>query len=160
MIVYPLLVKLMGLDPTDAGVFIGGTIHDVAQVVGADYLISNHTGDVATVVKLLVPVVLGLAIAFKSKNGRAEVDAPPLVPFFLIGFVWLVIVNSVGSIPHEVNGWINNASRACLVTAIAALGVKTSFQSLASLGWRPVFMPLMETVWIALLVAAALLLGR
>ncbi len=165
MIVYPLLVKLMGLDPTDAGVFIGGTIHDVAQVVGAGYLISNHTGDVATFVKLtrvacLVPVVLGLAIAFKSKNGRAEVDAPPLVPFFLIGFVWLVIVNSVGLIPHEVNGWINNASRACLVTAIAALGVKTSFQSLASLGWRPVFMLLMETVWIALLVAAALLLGR
>ena len=165
MIVYPLLVKLLGFDPTEAGVFIGGTIHDVAQVVGAGYLVSNHTGDVATFVKLtrvacLVPVVLGLSIMFKRKDGKSEVDAPPLVPFFLIGFVWLVITNSLGLIPQEVNGWINNASRACLVIAIAALGVKTSFQSLASLGWRPVIMLVMETVWIAAFVAIAVLLTR
>jgi uncharacterized membrane protein YadS len=103
MIVYPLLVKLLGFDPTEAGVFIGGTIHDVAQV-GAGYLVSNHTGDVAIFVKLtrvacLVPVVLGLSIMFKRKDGKSEVDAPPLVPFFLIGFVWLVITNSSGPDP-------------------------------------------------------------
>lgn len=165
MIVYPMLVKLIGLDPTEAGVFIGGTVHDVAQVVGAGYLVSNHTGDVATFVKLtrvacLVPVVLGLSIAFKTRNGKTEFDAPPIVPFFLIGFVLLVIINSIGVIPHQVGGWINTASRACLVTAISALGVKTSFQSLASLGWRPVIMLVMETVWIAVLVIGALLLGR
>jgi uncharacterized integral membrane protein (TIGR00698 family) len=165
MIVYPLVVNLLGLDPTEAGVFIGGTIHDVAQVVGAGYLVSNHTGDVATFVKLtrvacLVPVVLTLAILFKSKDGKTDIDAPPLVPFFLIGFVWLVLANSLGFIPQQATGWISDASRACLVTAIAALGVKTSFQSLASLGWRPVFMLVMETVWIAMLVAGALLLSR
>lgn len=165
MIVYPVLVKFLGLDPTEAGIFIGGTIHDVAQVVGAGYLISSHTGDVATFVKLtrvacLVPVVLGLAIAFKSRNGTTEFDAPPLVPFFLIGFVWLVIANSLGFISQSVGEWIGHISRACLVAAIAALGVKTSFQSLASLGWRPVLMLVMETVWIALLVALAVLLGR
>jgi uncharacterized integral membrane protein (TIGR00698 family) len=164
MIAYPLLVKLLGLNPTQAGVFLGGTIHDVAQVVGAGYLLSNHTGDVATFVKLtrvacLVPVVLGLSIAFKSKNRKTGIDTPPLIPFFLIGFVWLMMANSLGLLPKEINGWFSNASRACLVTAIAALGVKTSFQSLASLGWRPVLMLVMETMWIALLVAAALLLG-
>ncbi len=165
MIVYPLVVNLLGLDMTEAGVFIGGTIHDVAQVVGAGYLISNHTGDVATFVKLtrvacLVPVVLIVAILFKNRNGKTEVGAPPLVPFFLIGFVWLVTANSVGVIPHQATSLINDASRACLVTAIAALGVKTSFQSLASLGWRPVFMLAMETVWIAMFVACSLLLSR
>lgn len=165
MIVYPLLVKLFGLNPTEAGVFIGGTIHDVAQVVGAGYLVSNHTGDVATFVKLtrvacLVPVVLGLSIAFKTKNSKTELNMPPVVPFFLIGFAWLVLVNSTGFLPGQVIGWINDVSRACLVTAIAALGVKTSFQSLASLGWRPVIMLVMETVWIAVAVIAALLLSR
>jgi uncharacterized integral membrane protein (TIGR00698 family) len=165
MIVYPLLVKLIGFDPTEAGVFLGGTIHDVAQVVGAGYMISNHTGDVATFVKLtrvacLVPVVLGLSIMFKSKDGKTDLDAAPLVPFFLIGFIVLVIANSLGFIQHEVAGWLNNASRACLVTAIAALGVKTSFQSLVSLGWRPVIMLVMETVWIAAFVAITLLLTR
>ncbi|MGB6054011.1 MAG: putative sulfate exporter family transporter, partial [Burkholderiaceae bacterium] len=165
MIVYPLIVKLLGLDPDAAGIFIGGTIHDVAQVVGAGYMISTHTGDVATFVKLtrvacLVPAVLALSILFKSRVGKTEVRTQPLVPVFLIGFVWFVIANSFGFIPAPAGDWIGHASRACLVTAIAALGVKTSFQSLASLGWRPVAMLVGETVWLALFVLAALALMR
>lgn len=165
MIVYPLLVKLLGLDATAAGIFIGGTIHDVAQVVGAGYLISSHTGDVATFVKLtrvacLVPVVLALSVLFKSRAGNTEINTQPLVPFFLIGFVWLMIANSYSFIPAQAADWINTASRACLVTAIAALGVKTSFQSLAALGWRPVVMLIAETVWIAVFVLATLVIGR
>jgi uncharacterized integral membrane protein (TIGR00698 family) len=165
MIIYPLIVKLLGLSPTEAGIFIGGTVHDVAQVVGAGYLISSHTGDVATFVKLtrvacLVPVVLTLALIFSTKDGKTEIDTPPMVPVFLIGFVVLMMANSVGLIPAQAGGWINNASRACLVTAIAALGVKTSFQSLASLGWRPVLMLVADTVWIAAFVLVALFISR
>jgi len=162
MIVYPLLVKLIGLDATQAGVFLGGTIHDVAQVVGAGYLISNHTGEVATFVKLtrvacLVPAVLTLSIIFKGRGGHADIGGQPLVPVFLIVFVLLVIINSFGVIPPQVDAAINTASRACLVTAIAALGVKTSFQALAELGWRPVVMLVAETVWIGLFVLLSLL---
>jgi len=165
MIIYPLIVKLLGMDPDAAGIFIGGTIHDVAQVVGAGYMISPHTGDVATFVKLtrvacLVPAVLALSILFKSRAGKTEVQTQPLVPVFLIGFVWFVIANSLGLIPAPAGEWISHASRACLVTAIAALGVKTSFQSLASLGWRPVAMLVGETVWLLLFVLAALALMR
>jgi uncharacterized integral membrane protein (TIGR00698 family) len=165
MILYPVLVKALGLDDTAAGVFLGGTIHDVAQVVGAGYLISPHAGDVATFTKLtrvacLVPVVLALSIAFNSRQGKTELNSPPLIPFFLIGFVWLVIANSYGFIPHQATVWLGGVSRACLVMAIAALGVKTSFQSLASLGWRPVLMLVAESVWIALFVMVALLLIR
>lgn len=165
MIVYPLLVKLIGLDPTQAGVFLGGTIHDVAQVVGAGYLISNHTGEVATFVKLtrvacLVPAVLALSFIFKGRGGKADIGGQPLVPVFLIGFVLLMIVNSFGVIPPQVGTVINTASRACLVTAIAALGVKTSFQALASLGWRPVVMLVAETLWIGLFVLISLLFVR
>ncbi|MFC7518131.1 YeiH family protein [Herbaspirillum sp. GCM10030257] len=161
MVVYPVVARLLDLDPTMAGIFIGGTIHDVAQVVGAGYLMSNHTGDVATLVKLtrvacLVPVVIGLTIIFSTRNSTTEFDTPPLVPFFLIGFVWLMACNSAGFIPPEVAAGINRVSRACLVTAIAALGVKTSFQSLASLGWRPIAMLVAETVWLAVFVLLAL----
>lgn len=161
MVVYPLIVKLVGLDAAAAGVFIGGTIHDVAQVVGAGYLISNEAGDVATFVKLtrvacLVPVVIGLSIAFKTRAGTTEFDLPPVVPFFLIGFVWLMLANSLGYVPVAVASALADASQACLVVAIAALGVKTSFKSLASLGWGPVFMLVAETVWIACFVLGAL----
>ena len=53
MILYPIFATSIGLDHQHAGVFIGGTIHDVAQVVGAGYIISPETGDIATYVKLL-----------------------------------------------------------------------------------------------------------
>jgi uncharacterized integral membrane protein (TIGR00698 family) len=165
MIVYPLLIKLLHLDPTAAGIFLGGTIHDVAQVVGAGYMVSNHTGDVATLVKLtrvacLVPVVLALSFLFSRRGAGAGASAggQPLVPIFLLGFVALMILNSCGWIAPPVAGMLGAASRACLVTAIAALGMKTSFQSLASLGWRPVLMLVADTVWIAGFVLVALML--
>lgn len=163
MIAYPLLAHFFELDATAAGIFIGGTIHDVAQVVGAGYLISNHTGDVATFVKLmrvasLVPIVVIISILYRSRDGVTQFNSTPLVPFFLVGFIWLLLANSFHLIPAAASDWINTASRACLVIAIAALGVKTSFQSLASLGWTPVLMLIGETVWIALIVLAALLI--
>ena len=63
MVLYPMLVRGLGLDPQQAGFFLGGTIHDVAQVVGAGYSMGQQTGDAATVVKLmrvamLVPVIV------------------------------------------------------------------------------------------------------
>jgi len=157
MVIYPLLVNVFGLDATQAGIFIGGSIHDVAQVVGAGYLISSHAGDVATIVKLtrvacLVPVVLAISIAFNSRARQTEINLPPLVPFFLIGFLWLLLANSFHFIPSQIANWVGVLSRACLVTAIAALGVKTSFHSLASLGWQPVIMLVAETLWLAALI--------
>lgn len=53
MIVYPILAMMLGLSGEKIGVFLGGTIHDVVQVVGAGYMISPLTGDTATMVKLL-----------------------------------------------------------------------------------------------------------
>ena len=71
MIVYPLVSTALGFSNTQAGIFIGGTIHDVAQVVGAGYSISNETGDTATYVKLLrvamlVPVVFSIALLLSA----------------------------------------------------------------------------------------------
>ncbi len=161
MVVYPLIVSLAGLDAAEAGIFIGGSIHDVAQVVGAGYLISNETGDIATFVKLtrvacLVPVVIALSILFKTRAGTTEFDLPPVVPFFLIGFIWLMLTNSLGYVPAQVASVLADASQTCLVIAIAALGMKTSFRSLASLGWGAVFMLVAETVWIACFVLGAI----
>ena len=79
MVTYPLLVKSLGMDFRTAGVFLGGTIHDVAQVVGAGFIISPETGNISTVVKLmrvamLVPAVLSFSLLFRqtSPTGAAE----------------------------------------------------------------------------------------
>jgi uncharacterized integral membrane protein (TIGR00698 family) len=160
MIFYPSLVEALRLDQEYAGVFLGGTIHDVAQVVGAGYTISPHTGDVATFVKLLrvmllVPVVLAFSLLYRraQRSATRQRSAIP-IPSFLLGFAMLVVINSLGWLPTVITDGMSLLSRWCLVTAIAALGVKTSFQQLLRLGWRPVAMLVINTVFLALLVLA------
>ncbi len=162
MIFYPMIVGALGFDAVHAGLFLGGTIHDVAQVVGAGYMISPEAGDVATYVKMLrvamlLPVVVLLLVVF-SAGARGDADkGPPLVPLFLAGFIALVCINSLGLIPAPLTSAMNDVSRWCLVTAIAALGMKTSFRKLATVGWRPVGLMVIETAWIALVVLAAVI---
>ena len=160
MILYPILVTSFGLDHVRAGIFLGGTIHDVAQVVGAGFMISPETGDIATYVKLLrvamlVPVVALIAWIVARRPGGSRTGKGPILPLFLVGFVALVAVNSLGWLPAFAVDAATDVSRWCLVTAIAALGMKTSFKDLAAVGWRPIGLMLAETVWIALLVLAA-----
>jgi uncharacterized integral membrane protein (TIGR00698 family) len=156
MILYPVFATSIGLDHRQAGIFIGGTIHDVAQVVGAGYTISNETGDIATYVKLLrvamlLPAVFAISFLIAQSGGHGE-GARAALPLFLVGFAALVVVNSFGLLPQIAIDLANEASRWCLVAAIAALGMKTSFKALFAVGWRPVGLMLAETLWIAALV--------
>jgi len=164
MIFYPLLVTFLGLKADEAGIFLGGTIHDVAQVVGAGYMVSQETGDISTYVKLLrvaalVPVVVLVSLILSEGTGSGE-RIRRAFPMFLVGFCALVILNSLLSLPAEVTSFATSLSSYCLVTAISALGMKTSFRSLVEVGWRPVGMMVAETFWIGLLVLAAIFLMR
>lgn len=175
MVAYPLIARLLGLPPHLAGLFLGGTIHDVAQVVGAGYTLGTEAGDHATVVKLfrvamLSVVVVVVSALFKAQRehaataqaGQMQGAGRPqsLVPWFLWLFLALVVVNSLGMVPPGVQRELVDISRACLVVAIAALGVKTSFRQLAQAGWKPFLLLLVETVWMAALVLAAVFLIR
>jgi uncharacterized integral membrane protein (TIGR00698 family) len=167
MISYPIICRLLGLSPEQAGMFLGGTIHDVAQVVGAGYMMSPATGDIATLVKLLrvallVPAVVVLAWLFRQQCARAGAGQKrmPLIPGFLAAFIVLVALNSLGFIPSLASAAMGDVSRACLVVAISALGAKTSLQKLATVGWRPIALLVGETLFLALLVLALLLLAR
>jgi uncharacterized integral membrane protein (TIGR00698 family) len=168
MILYPVLASALGFDPHITGIFLGATIHDVAQVVGAGYSVSTVAGDTATIVKLfrvamLLPVVLVISFALQ-RSGAAVApgeERPPLLPLFLVGFAGLVLVNSLGWLPALAEQGLQEASRWCLVVAIAALGTKTSLGDLARVGWRPVAIIVGETLFVGLFVLAGLvLLGR
>ena len=164
MIIYPLIVSALQLTHVEAGVFLGGTIHDVAQVVGAGYMISPETGDVSTYVKLmrvavLVPVVVLVSFGL-SDGGHTGERIRRAFPVFLVGFCICVVVNSVMQLPTSLTSFASSVSSFCLVTAIAALGMKTSFRSLVDVGWRPVGMMVAETIWIGALVLAAVWLAR
>jgi uncharacterized integral membrane protein (TIGR00698 family) len=156
MILYPVFVKVIGFDDGQSGIFLGGTIHDVAQVVGAGYTISPATGDIATYVKLLrvallLPVVITIPLLFWGSHVKAG-RGKPAFPLFLLGFAALVALRSTRIIPPPAIDVLNDVSRWCLVAAIAALGMKTSFKQVFAAGWRPIGLMVAETAWIAALV--------
>ncbi|MDM1246583.1 putative sulfate exporter family transporter [Acinetobacter sp. R933-2] len=157
MIVYPMIAKWLNLSPIEAGVFLGATIHDVAQVVGAGYSMSTETGDTATVVKLmrvamLLPVILCAAMITRMQGNDSTGERPPLLPFFAVGFLVLACINSTGWVPTIVQTGLNDLSRWCLVIAISALGMKTQLKELASVGMKPILLMIGETVFLILLV--------
>lgn len=160
MVAYPPLASWLGFDDITAGVFVGATIHDVAQVVGAGYTISDAAGQTATLVKLmrvacLIPVVAVIAYVFRRQT--AGEGKTPALPFFLIGFVLLMLLNSTGLIPAPVVAALSQLSGFCLVLAVAALGIKTSLGGLVSVGVGPIIAITLQTILLALFAALVLM---
>jgi uncharacterized integral membrane protein (TIGR00698 family) len=160
MILYPIAVALLGWDHHAAGIFLGGTIHDVAQVVGAGYGVSTDTGDTATIVKLirvamLLPVCVAIGVALHVRGSQAA-HAAPVLPWFAVAFAILVGIASMGWIPAPLVDAGSTISRWFLVTAIAAIGMKTSLKSLVDMGLKPVMLVVVETIFLAALVAGVL----
>ncbi len=161
MMVYPLLATIFEFNDRAAGIFIGATIHDVAQVVGAGYSISAETGDTAAIVKLLrvsclLPVVMAISIATRRSDSPGA-QSVPLLPMFLLAFVALVAINSIGLIGADTATALITISRWCLLCAVSALGVRTSLGSLALVGPRPLVALVSQTLLLAGFVVTALL---
>jgi len=164
MIAYPMVAQAFGLSPRAAGVFLGATIHDVAQVVGAGYGVSKETGDVATFVKLLrvamlVPVIVFAVALTRTAAGADAGPRPPLLPGFAVAFAALVAANSTGWVPASWSAFGGELSRGCLVAAIAAIGMKTQLRDVAAVGLKPVVLMVGETVFLAGLALAMMRWG-
>ena len=120
-------------------------------------------------VSLLTVVVVIVAATFRKSRTQMTSEMPAedahqeiparqsLVPWFLWLFIGMVVTNSAGVLPAALLNGINDVSRGCLVAAIAALGMKTSFGQLARAGWRPLALILIETLWIACFVLGVIL---
>ena len=144
------------------GVFLGGTIHDVAQVVGAGFSISEQTGDTATLVKLfrvamLAPIVLVAALLIRR---YAEADdsgeRPPILPSFVVGFLVLAGLSSFGLIPAAISEYLSQASRWLLLIAITAVGMKTNLKQVLSVGGAAIALIVVETLFIAGVILAGI----
>ena len=215
MVLYPLWVRWFGMTVPEAGLFLGGSIHDVAQVVGAGSILSPDIAKAATLAKMfrvamLVPVVLTLSLVLRrtvaaeagmarplagavplqqpqipesvttgatgasaapatasaaapqgaSGTSAASARRPPLLPFFLVMFVLLVAVNSLGLIPPAVQHVASDLSGWALVVSISALGIKTSFEKIAALGWRPIALMVAEALFVAAWMMMVVMLMR
>lgn len=159
MVTYPLVAQGLGLGPAAAGLFLGGSIHDVAQVVGAAALLGPGTLDAAIVVKTMRIALLAVVVAAVAWVARG--DGRARLPGYLLAFAALALLGNLVDVPPAARQAASALSTACMLLAIAAIGVKTAVAALWGLGWRPVALLAVEAVWIAalMLLAACVLPG-
>ncbi|MBO6716573.1 MAG: putative sulfate exporter family transporter [Rhizobiaceae bacterium] len=160
MIAYPLLSLVAGLDQREAGILLGATVHNVAQVVGASFSVSPDAGVVATLIKmmrvaLLAPLLVCLSLMFRARTSDG-VQQPPLLPSFLVGFAALSTISALDLLPSALRGPLGLASDWALLCGIAAAGMKASAAGLREVGASAFTLIVAESVFIATVVLCAL----
>ena len=162
MITYPLISQVLSHSDIEAGIFIGASIHDVAQVVGAGYSISDSAGDTATLVKLvrvsaLLPVVIIVSFLFRDKKQNESSQRLSLIPPFLIVYLIITGLNSVSFFPDVIQNFGIQASKYCLIISLVAIGLKTNLNNIASVGDSP--LALLAGATLSIAVFSLLLIG-
>jgi uncharacterized integral membrane protein (TIGR00698 family) len=159
MFVYPLLPDLLHLDPRAFGLWSGASIHEIAQVVAAAFQDGQKAGEFGTIAKLsrvmlLAPLVIGIGLmaARSSDAAQAGLDAKagrPPMPWFVLGFIALVGVNSVIVIPPETKTWLVFLTTFLLSVALAAMGLETDIRKVTAKGFRPALLGALAFIFIA-----------
>jgi uncharacterized integral membrane protein (TIGR00698 family) len=162
MVLYPILQNFLRLDPLSYGLWSGTSIHEIAQVVAAAFQDGSVAGNFATVTKLsriilLAPLVVLLgAVAARNRRDARRSDAaensgptpsgvravrrgPPL-PWFVVGFIAMILLNSVNLIPVEAKPTLVTATNFLLAMALASMGLETDLRKLRAKGWRPMLL--------------------
>jgi len=142
IMLYPLIFHWSGIDPHSFGIYVGATVHEVAQVVAVGHSIGGGAEETAVIVKLLrvlllAPVLLLLSLWWRRSTDKAAGRTRLTIPWFAFGFVAVVIVNSFWRLPQGVHGCLEAVDAMLLAAAMAALGLETRFSRLRVLGFRP-----------------------
>lgn len=152
---YVLAGPVLGLTVTQLAIMSGSTLHEVAQVMAAAFTWGTKTGDLGTLVKLtrvvlLAPalVVLGVMTGGGVKGMKYSWKEPP-IPWFVIGFLVVGAVGSVGLIPAIAKGWLSNASVFLMVMAMAAMGLNTHLAMVKKAGMSVIYAGLAGFVLLA-----------
>jgi uncharacterized integral membrane protein (TIGR00698 family) len=157
MFVYPALEHLgiLNMSSDIFGIYIGGSIHEVAQVVVAGNAVNEAAANSGVIVKmtrvmLLVPVLLSLGffVIRKSKvNGQASGQKFP-IPYFVLGFILVAGINSLDLFSSEAVGHINNADTFLLTMAMCALGMGTTVSKFKEAGTKPIYLASLLFIWL------------
>ncbi len=155
ILIFPIMGTMLGLSDMAYGLWAGTAVNDTSSVVAAGYAFSEAAGDYATMVKLtrtiaIIPTVLifaAIGIHVKRKelattHSNASVEHKKLnmisvIPWFILGFLALAGLNSLGMIPLEVSDILKNVSKFLMVMALAAIGLKTDIMHMKKAGLKP-----------------------
>ncbi|MDR3707317.1 MAG: YeiH family protein [Capsulimonadaceae bacterium] len=163
MFLYPALVHLLHLSPAAFGLWAGASIHEVAQVVAAAFQDGQVSGQIGTISKLsrvmlLAPMVLGLGVLGAGARPGERFDVKRVtIPWFVLGFIAMVGVSSLGLLPSAWKTGIGSIDQFLLCAALAAMGLETHFEKLRLMGPKPMVLGAAAWIFVA---AASLLLIR
>ncbi len=158
MFLYPMMYKagILHMDPETYGIYVGGTVHEVAQVVGAGGAIGGEAADTAVIVKMtrvmmIAPmlIILGLWISAQARKAGGEAGGVKLViPWFAVWFVVMSGVNSLNVIPETIVHGINEVDTFMLTMAMTALGMETNAAKFKQAGIKPILLALLMFGWL------------
>lgn len=153
---YPAMYPLVAhwFSPETFGIYIGSTMHEVAQVVAAGHAVSPETENAAVIAKMLrvmmlAPFLLLLAARVKQlAPANAAQKSKITIPWFAILFIVVAIFNSFHLLPQSVVQMLITLDTILLAMAMAALGVTTHVSALKKAGAKPLLMALVLFVWL------------
>ncbi len=168
MVLYPALGAALRLDPHAYGLWAGASIHEVAQVVGAAFQHGQEAGEFGTISKLsrvmlLAPLVFMLGWTATRRGGAAADPAQarkgPQTPWFVLGFIALIGLNSLGAISPGVKQALVPATIFMLTVSLAALGLETDIRKLRAKGLRPLLLGAVASLFISAFSLALIMLA-
>jgi len=160
MFLYPFLFQsgFLTLSDQAMGGYIGGTLHEVAHVVGAGFAINDEVANTAVIVKmlrvmLLAPflILLGFWLRNKAmavKNANNFTESPITIPWFALGFIIIVGFNSLNVLPNNIIEHINCLDIFALTMAMTALGMETRVEKFKGLGFKPFYLAFILFLWL------------
>ncbi len=157
MFLYPILYKAgyISFGDTEMGLFIGGTIHEVAHVVGAGNAINNSVATTAVVVKMIrvmmiAPflIILSIWLVKTGKKISSKAKTKITIPWFAVIFIGVAGFNSLNIIPQNIISDINSADTFLLTMAMTALGMETNVKKFAGVGLKPIYIASILYLWL------------
>ncbi len=156
MFLYPYLYKagFIPLDAKDMGIYIGGTIHEVAHVVTAGNSIGDETAKYAVIVKMIrvmmiAPFLLVLGYWLGKKRGVKEGKKTTItIPWFAVFFIVVAGFNSFDLLPHHLINSINKIDTFALTMAMTAMGMETNIGKFKNVGLKPIYLAFILFLWL------------
>jgi uncharacterized integral membrane protein (TIGR00698 family) len=167
VVVLPALGHLLDLSSSAFGLWAGAGVHDTSQVLAAGFAYDDVAGETATVTKLvrnlaIAPLVLVVSVLVRRAAAPVAADAlpgkprPPLVPLFLWGFLAAVALRSAGAVPDALLDPAREIAHALIVATIAAIGARTRFADLRTVGARPLLVGAITALAVSVVVLTAI----
>lgn len=173
VVIFPWIGFALGMSENGFGLWVGTAVNDTSSVVAAGYAFSQIAGNTAVIVKLtrtlfIIPFVLAFSLISQrleaKANGtqeRSRVHLKKIFPYFIILFLIVVTLRSIGCIPTSVIPLVATTSKLCMIIALSAIGLKTSYRDIKNIGPKPMFLGfIVDTLVVIVSIGVQVVTGR